>query len=78
MVNNPPGYFLASGRTGVVIPYGNEEMVRAAAQEYRAKYLILEVANSGHLDVLYVQPADQAGFHYLTTIGTAHLYEFTD
>lgn len=78
MVNNPPGYFLASGRTSVVIPYGSEEMARAAAQQYQVKYLILEAANSVHLDMLYVQPVDRTGFHYLTTIGTAHLYEFTD
>ena len=78
MVNNPPGYFLASGRSCVVIPYGNAEMARAAAQEYQVKYLIVEAANSGHLEALFEQPADRPGFHYLTSIGTAQLYEFKE
>ncbi len=78
MVNNPPGYYLAGGRASVVIPYGDEQMLRAAARQYQVKYLVLEAANAGHLTELYAEPADRAGLDYLATIGTALIYEFKD
>ncbi len=78
MVNNPPGYFLASGRGGVVVPYGDEQMARAAAKEYQVRYLVLGLSNPGQLVDLFTQPGDRQGLHYLTTIGITRIYEFTD
>ncbi|MFQ5616570.1 MAG: hypothetical protein ACE5GO_08940, partial [Anaerolineales bacterium] len=42
MVNNPPGYFLASERPAIVIPYGDLATVLRAAKTYQARYLLLE------------------------------------
>jgi hypothetical protein len=78
MVNNPPGYYLVSERPGVVIPYGDLEMVEVAAQQYRVRFLVLELSNSAQLVEQYLHPADQLGLRYLTTVGTAVIYEFTN
>jgi hypothetical protein len=42
MVRNPPGYFLVTGRSAVVVPYGDSTSMLAAAARYQAKYVILE------------------------------------
>jgi hypothetical protein len=76
MVNNPPGFYLASGRSAVVIPFGDEQMLKEAASRYGVRYLVLEVNNSGHLSRLYLSPASYPGFRYLTSVGQARIYEF--
>ena len=42
MVNNPPGFFIASGRPAIVIPNGGVETLLAAAHKYHGAYLVLE------------------------------------
>ena len=76
MVNNPPGYYLANERPAVVIPYGDEGMVKKAAAQFAARYLLLDENNSGQLDNLYLQPGSFPGFHYLTTSEGVRIYEF--
>lgn len=76
MVNNPPAYHLASGRTAVVIPFGDEAMLRSAAKEYEIRFLVLSEDNSGHLPDLYTNLSPIPGFRYLETVGDARLYEF--
>jgi hypothetical protein len=75
MVNNPPGYFLASDREAVVVPFGDQAMVLAAASHYQVRYLILDENDSGHLPVLYQQLKDQPGFHFMNSLGTTRIYE---
>ncbi len=77
MVNNPPGYFLASGRESVVIPFGDETMLKAAANAFDARYLLLDANNSGHLSRLFLTPADYPGLHLLADKGSTRIYEFT-
>ncbi len=76
MVNNPPGYYLATGRSAVVIPYGDETMLLAAASAYHVQYLILDANNAGYLTRLYLQPGSYPGLRYLTSVGDKRLYEF--
>ena len=42
MVNNPPGFFLATGNYAIPIPDGDINNLTAAASEFNANYLILE------------------------------------
>jgi hypothetical protein len=77
MVNNPPGYYAASKRSSVVIPYGDEAMLLQAAQEYDVSYLVLEENDSGHLARLYDQPGDVSGLKYLGEVEGTKLYAFT-
>lgn len=75
MVNNSPGYYLATGRAAVVIPFGGEATVRAASTRYGVRYLILDRNNSGHLPELYFHPGLSRGFKFLARIGDAQIYE---
>ncbi|HCE17894.1 MAG TPA: hypothetical protein DEQ80_08555 [Anaerolinea thermolimosa] len=75
MVNNPPGYYLATGRAAVVIPFGDETTVRAVSERYGVKYLILDQNNSGHLPDLYFHPGISRGFKFLMRFGDARIYE---
>ena len=76
MVNNPPGYYLANERPAVVIPYGDEVMVKQAAAKFGTRYLLLDENNSGQLETLYLRPGSYPGFHYLTTSVGVRIYEF--
>lgn len=73
LVNNPPGFYLATGRPSIVIPDGTEEDVLAAARQYGAKYLVLD-ANNPKLDVLFQSEDGLPGFAFLAEIGSLKLY----
>lgn len=74
MVNNPPGYYLKAQRAAVVIPYGDENMVLAAARRYGVSYLAVGQSNSGHLPGLYQQPGDRPGLKYLGSVEDERVY----
>lgn len=74
MVNNPPGYWLASRRPAIVIPYGDEQMLLSAAQQYQARYLVLETMNPGQLSDLYHGRIDPPELEFLAEIDTTRLY----
>jgi hypothetical protein len=78
MVNNPPGYYAAAGRSGVVIPYGDEAVLFSAARQYDASYLVLEENDAGHLPELYDRPGDRPGLAYLGEVEGTKLYAFTN
>jgi hypothetical protein len=66
IVRNPPGYFIASGRSSVSLPFGDESTILAVAEKFGARYLILE--NGGTFDAiqdLYDNPEEQS-FIYLS------------
>ncbi|MBN2499219.1 MAG: hypothetical protein JXB38_00550 [Anaerolineales bacterium] len=73
IVNNPPGYYLATGRSAIVIPYGSPEDLLELAERYHAEYLILEIPQPG-LEELYTDPGDREGYAYLGEVGMAHIY----
>jgi hypothetical protein len=74
MVNNPPGYFVASGRSAIVIPNGDFSTVVAAAHKYGAKYLVLEQNTVVGLQALYKAPTSLHGLQYLKTIDEAAIF----
>jgi hypothetical protein len=76
MVNNPPGYYLATGRSSVVIPYGDETMLFGAAKKYKIQYLVLDQNNGGHLPRLYLEPGSYPGLRFLTNVEGMRIYEF--
>jgi len=82
MVNNPPGYFVASftpeggGRPAISIPYGDLEMVRQVANTYQARYLLLEFNQLTGEDDLYHQPGDRLGLEYLQQVAGVQIYRF--
>ena len=74
LVNNPPGYYLASGRPAIVIPYGDENMLLQTAHHYQADYLILEENNPVMLAELYLRRSELPELEYLGQVGATGLY----
>jgi hypothetical protein len=74
LVNNPPGYYLASGRSALVIPYGDERMLLQAASDFSVNYLVLEDHNPPMLHNLYDLHSAYGEFEYLESVGTTRLF----
>ncbi|QYK50553.1 MAG: hypothetical protein KF701_09155 [Anaerolineales bacterium] len=56
MVNNPPGFSLASGRPAIVIPHGGPPAGMQAARQYGASILLLEADQPGWNDIYEAGP----------------------
>ena len=74
IVRNPPAYFIMTNRPAIVIPFGNEQILLAAAKKYHAGYVILEKKGitSSLLD-LYNHPENYPGFSTLGVVGDTHI-----
>jgi hypothetical protein len=75
IVRNPPGYYLASRRQSISLPFGDESTILAVAKKFGAHYLILE--KEGTFDIiqdLYDHPEDNPAFKYLGEVDSARLY----
>lgn len=76
IVRNPPGYFLASGRQSVSLPFGDESTILAVAEKFGARFLVLEKDGTFEsIQDLYDQPENNPSFHYLGEVDGARLYE---
>ncbi len=76
MVNNPPGYAFATGRSAVVIPYGSEQDVLSAGRRYGVRFLLLDVNNAGYLSEWYLHPASTSDLIYRGNVEGVQIYEF--
>lgn len=76
MVNDSPGYYVASGRPAISIPYGDLGTVLAVAERYGAQYLLLEIDQINGDDDLYQNPGDRPGITYLGAVDGTHIYMF--
>jgi hypothetical protein len=76
MVNNPPGFYLASGMMAIPAPDGGVDMALEAARRYRARYLLLESNHPRGLDLLYQNPGDRQELKYMGVYGEVQIYEF--
>lgn len=55
-VNNPPGFWLASGRPAVVIPDGGPDTLEVVARTYGVRWIVLEYNHPAGLETLYRDP----------------------
>ena len=75
LVNNPPGYNLASGGEALVIPDGDVATLLSVARRYGAIYLVLEPNHVTGLNELYKHPGSIPGLVYMKNIGgTVFIY----
>ena len=75
IVRNPPGYYVRTGRSAVLLPYGDELNVLSIADRFSATYLVLENTNSlGKLQDLYEKPDGNPTFVYLGEVNDARLF----
>ena len=75
IVRNPPGYFIASGRPAISLPFGDKSMIMSVAERYNARYLVIE--KDGTFDAiqdLYDDPQASSSIVYLGEINEAKLY----
>lgn len=75
IVRNPPGYYIAAGRPSISLPFGDESTIRAVAEKYNARYLVIE--KGGTFDAiqdLYDDPQSNPSFIYLGEVDEAKLY----
>jgi hypothetical protein len=76
IVRNSAGYYIATGRSAIVIPYGDERTILAVAQQFSARYLILESRGLlPQLKPLYEDPRAHEHFDYLGNLEGAVIYE---
>jgi len=75
LVINPPGYYLATGRTSIAIPNGDINTLLALALRYHADYLILESDFPLGLQSLHDDFEDQNGLIFLGEFDNTKLFE---
>lgn len=74
IVNNPPEYFLATGRGSIVLPYGNEDTLFSLAVRYHARYLMIDENSPEGLRFLYENPQDSQRMDYLASLKDTRIY----
>jgi hypothetical protein len=76
MVNNPPGFSLATGHSAIVVPNGSLQISQAAADRFDATVFVLERNHPAQLNTLYSQPQDASGIMYIASVNGAHIFFF--
>lgn len=56
IVNNPPAYYAATGKSAIAIPDGDVDTIRAVSRKYHAAILLLDENRIAQLDSLYLSP----------------------
>ncbi|HLO29491.1 MAG TPA: hypothetical protein VK249_10170 [Anaerolineales bacterium] len=75
IVRNPPGYFIASGRPAISLPFGDESTILAVAEKYHAHYLVIEKGGTfAAIQGLYDRPQSNPSFAYIGEVNEARLY----
>ncbi|MFO7944200.1 MAG: glycosyltransferase family 39 protein [Anaerolineales bacterium] len=75
MINNPPGYYVATRSPSIVIPEGGKKAFFEAAERYGAKYLILDRNTPESLSEVYRTPEGHQGLMYLKTKEDIHYFK---
>jgi len=78
VVNNPPGYYTATGRQSIVIPDGDVETLLTVANKFGARYLVLEQNTVKNLVELYKNPRSVPGLAYVQTIGDVRIFKIVN
>jgi len=73
LVNNPPGFHIATGFPAIVIPYGELSASLAAARQFNGKILVLE-EHQVNLSDLYNNPGKSEQLEYLDSVGGARIF----
>jgi hypothetical protein len=75
IVRNPPGYFIASGRASISLPFGDESTILSVAERYGARYLVLEKDGTfDSIQDLYDEPQSNPSFVFIGEVNEAKLY----
>jgi hypothetical protein len=76
IVANPPGFYLATGKSAIAVPDGDEKKTLLVAQFFNATYLVLEEEGfPDGLIGLYSNPDQYPDFNYLGEMDGARVYK---
>jgi hypothetical protein len=76
IVANSPGYFVASGRSALIVPDEKLESVRALAHQFGARFLVLEKTYyTDPMIPVYKNPENQPGLTYLGEFDDVRIFE---
>lgn len=76
VVRNAPGYYIATRRSAVSIPYGGEAAILAVAQQFDAGYLVLEPkAALSQIRSLMDAPEQSGNFIFLGEVNGTHIFK---
>lgn len=75
LVNNPPGFFLATGIPSLAVPDGSPETVLDVARRYGACWILLEPDHPQGLAELYLEPQSTTNLTLLTRTEAAYFFQ---
>lgn len=75
LVNNPPGFYLATGRSSLAVPDGPPETLLAVARRYGACWVLLEPDHPEGLAALYAAPEAIPGLSFIARIEDSNLLQ---
>ena len=78
MVNDPPGFYLASGQPSIMIPNGDLETLLSAAKKFNAVILILEKSHVAGLDQLYKNPEMSQTLRLAEQVEDTYIFEILE
>ncbi|NWG05695.1 MAG: hypothetical protein HXY35_03295 [Chloroflexi bacterium] len=79
IVRNPPGYYISTGRSAIVLPFGGESAILTVAEKFGARYLIIEKGGTyDGIQDLYDDPRGNPSFEFLGEVDGARLYQITN
>jgi hypothetical protein len=78
MINNPPGFYAASGKSSIVIPSGGLENLLLAGNAFGARYLILEENHTQELNDLYENPEIDKRLLFLGQVNGALIFQLPE
>lgn len=73
MSNDPPGFYYHTGRGGVPLPNGDENMLLSAARDYQIGYLVVDQHVAPGLESLYVDGPATSHLVLVTKYGSEDL-----
>jgi hypothetical protein len=75
IVRNAPGYYIATGRSAITIPYRGVEAILAAAEQFNAEYFVLEPeAALPEIKFLMETPEQNEKFIFLGTVDDTYIF----
>ena len=79
IVRNAPGYYLATGRPAISLPFGTQDTLHEVARQFDANYLILEpeaaLEVSEVVSELLDAPQLQPGFIYMGDVDGVYIFK---
>jgi hypothetical protein len=74
-VNDPPGFYLATGLECVVIPDGDMNSLTMISEKFGVRYVIIEENTVKYLVDAYDHPGEFSGLDFIADLDGGYLYE---